>query len=78
MKTLYVIAFLASVVWFCASPDYEPAITATLSLAALIGHSMLERRQSTSSQKLSVSKNSIGIQAGGDVKINATRRSEDE
>lgn len=76
IKILSGLAFIGSIVWFIAQRDYEPAIAIVTSLSAFIaawfGDKKLKRQ---ASQSQSVSKNAIGIQAGGDVKMGNIRTS---
>lgn len=76
IKFLSGLAFIGSVVWFIAQRDYEPAIAIVTSLSAFIaawfGDKKLKRQ---ASQNQSVSKNGIGIQAGGDVNMGNIRTS---
>lgn len=70
VKFLSGLAFIGSIIWFIEQRDYEPAIAIVTSLSAFIaawyGDKKL-KRQATQNQ--SVSKNGIGIQAGGDVNM---------
>lgn len=76
IKLLSGFAFIGSVVWFIAQPDYEPAIAIVTSLSAFIaawfGDKKLKRQ---ANQNQTVSKNGIGIQAGGDVSMGNIRTS---
>jgi hypothetical protein len=76
IKFLSGLAFIGSVVWFIAQRDYEPAIAIVTSLSAFIaawfGDKKLKRQ---AGQNQSVSKNGIGIQAGGDVNMGNIRTS---
>lgn len=70
IKLLSGLAFIGSVVWFIATPDYEPAIASVTSLSALIAILFGERRaKRRAAQSQSVAENAIGIQAGGNVKV---------
>lgn len=70
IKLLSGLAFIGSVAWFIATPDYEPAIAAVTSLSALIAILLGEKRaKRRAAQSQSVAENAIGIQAGGDVKV---------
>lgn len=70
------LAFIGSVAWFFALPDYEPVIAIVTSLSAFIaawfGDKKLKRQ---ANQNQTVSKNGIGIQAGGDVSMGSIRTS---
>lgn len=76
IKLLSGLAFIGSVVWFIAQRDYEPAIAIVTSLstfiAAWFGGKKLKRQ---ANQNQTVSKNGIGIQAGGDVSMGNIRTS---
>lgn len=70
IKLLSGLAFIGSVAWFIATPDYEPAIAAITSLSALIAVLLGEKKaKQRAAQNQSVAENAIGIQAGGDVKV---------
>ena len=76
IKLLSGLAFIGSVAWFIAQPNYEPAIAIVTSLVAFIaawfGDKKLKRQ---ANQNQTVSKNGIGIQAGGDVSMGSIRTS---
>ena len=77
IKLLSGLAFIGSVAWFIAQRDYEPAIAIVTSLSAFIAawlHDKKLKRQANQNQ--TVSKNGIGIQAGGDVSMGSIRTSE--
>ncbi|MGO3890110.1 MAG: hypothetical protein ACTJHW_03945 [Paenalcaligenes sp.] len=67
IKILSGLAFIGSVVWLIAQPDYEPAIAIATSLSAFIAAWFSERKKSAPSQSQTVAENGIGIQAGGNV-----------
>lgn len=70
IKLLSGFAFIGSVAWFIAAPDYEPAIASVTSLTALIAVLFGEMRaKRRAAQSQSVNENGIGIQAGGNVKV---------
>lgn len=74
LKTLAALAFIGSIVWFIAQPDYEPAIAVVTSLSALIGlwgHDKTRRKHARQSQN--VAAGGIGVQAGGDVRIGSVQ-----
>lgn len=76
IKLLSGLAFIGSVVWFIAQRDYEPAIAILTSLSAFIAAWFVDRKQKRqANQNQSISKNGIGIQAGGDVKLGSIRTS---
>lgn len=70
IKILAVAALFGSIVWFIAIPGFEPALAVIGSLSALISIFIIQGRKSgVAKQKQTVSKSSVGIQAGGDIKI---------
>lgn len=70
IKLLSVIALTGSIAWLFVSPGFEPALAVIGSLSALISIFLIQERKSRhAKQQQSVSKSSVGIQAGGDVKI---------
>jgi hypothetical protein len=76
IKLLSGLTFIGSVVWFIAQRDYEPAIAILTSLSTFIAAWFVDRKQKRqANQNQSISKNGIGIQAGGDVKLGSIRTS---
>lgn len=76
IKLLSGLAFIGSVAWFIAQRDYESAIAIVTSLSAFIAawlHDKKLKRQTNQNQ--TISKNGIGIQAGGDVSMGSIRTS---
>ena len=70
IKLLSGLAFIGSVAWFIATPDYEPVIASVTSLSALIAILFGEKRaKRRTAQNQSVAENAIGIQAGGNVEV---------
>jgi hypothetical protein len=70
VKFLALIALLGSIAWVIADPGFEPALAVVGSISALISAYVVEKRTARRAQQhQSVSHSSIGIQAGGDVKI---------
>lgn len=70
VKLLSVAAFIGSIVWMVAAPDYEPALAIVTSLSAFISTVLIEKRKARgATQHQSVSGNGVGIQAGGNVNI---------
>ena len=70
IKILSGIAFIGSIVWFIAVPDYEPAIAIATSLSAFIVAWFGEKRAKRQvSQNQFVAENGLGIQAGSDVSV---------
>lgn len=77
IKTLSGLAFMGSVAWFIAQPDYEPAIAIVTSLSAFIAVWLSERKaKHQAKQSQVVAENGIGIQAGGDVSVGNIRSNE--
>jgi hypothetical protein len=75
VKFLAVVSLIGSTAWMLAAPGYEPALAIVGSLITLIATIAVERRAYTrASQRQTVSKNSIGIQAGGDVTLDSMGR----
>ncbi|HTE15049.1 MAG TPA: hypothetical protein VK642_08215 [Burkholderiales bacterium] len=76
IKILSGLAFIGSVAWFIAQRDYEPAIAIATSLSAFIAAWLGGRKQKRQAdQNQIVSKDGIGIQAGGDVNMGSIRTS---
>lgn len=70
VKILAVIALLCSIGWVIHDPGYEPALAVVVSISALVSVFFVEKRNKRRAQlQQSVSKSSIGVQAGGDVSI---------
>ena len=70
LKLLAGAAFIGSLVWLIALPDYEPAIATITSLSALLASIVSEkRRRGRARQEQTVSGNGVGIQAGGDISV---------
>lgn len=69
IKILSGLAFVGSVVWFIAQPDYEPFIAIVTSLSAFIAAWLGDRKiNRQANQNQTVGENGIGIQAGRDVR----------
>ncbi len=76
IKLVSGLAFIGSVAWFIAQRDYEPAIAILTSLSAFVAAWFFDKKQNRqANQNQSVSKNGIGIQAGGDVNLGSIRTS---
>ena len=76
IKLVSGLAFIGSVAWFIAQRDYEPAIAILTSLSAFVAAWFVDKKQKRqANQNQSVSKNGIGIQAGGDVNLGSIRTS---
>lgn len=70
IKILSALAFIGSIFWFIAEPDYEPAIVAISSLSGfIILWVQGKKTQITPLQNQTVAENGFGIQAGGDVNV---------
>ena len=70
IKILSALAFICSIFWFIAEPDYEPAILAISSLSSFIFLWVKDKKtQSTPLQNQTVAENGFGVQAGGNVNI---------
>lgn len=70
LQILSAAAFIGSIAWLIHSPDYEPAIACMTSLATFLGSFIADRQQKNKSGlHQSVSKGSVGIQAGGDISM---------
>lgn len=70
IKILSALAFVGSVFWLIANPDYEPAIVAITSLSSLLFLWVKDGKTRTiPSQNQSIAENGFGIQAGGDVNV---------
>lgn len=76
IKLLSGLAFIGSVAWFIAQRNYEPAIAILSSLSTFVAAWFVDKKQKRqANQNQSVSKNGIGIQAGGDVNLGSIRTS---
>ena len=70
VKFLAAIALIGSIAWFIAEPGFETALAVVGSISALISAFLVERRNARrAQQQQSISKSSIGVQAGRDVNI---------
>lgn len=70
VKLLATITLIGSIFWVIADPDFEPALAVVGSISALISAFLFEKRNAQRAQQhQSISKSSIGVQAGGDVSI---------
>lgn len=70
VKVLAAIGLAVAIAWLIADPGFEPALAIVVAVSTLISTIIVERRRGQSlQQRQSVSKSSIGIQAGGDVSI---------
>ena len=73
VKLLAAIALMASVAWVIKDPGFESALSVVGSMSALVSAFVLEKRKARRNQRQSVSKSSVGIQAGGDVTVGSIR-----
>ena len=79
MKILAAIAVIGSIAWVIAAPGYESVLAVVGSISALASAFFVERRNARRArQRQSVSKSSIGVQAGGDVRIGSIRDGEND
>jgi hypothetical protein len=69
LKLLALVSLFGAVAWFIASPGYEPALAVFGALAVLVAFD--KHKHEEPGQQQTVSENGIGIQAGGDVKLEA-------
>ena len=70
VKFLAAIALIGSITWVIADPGFEPALAVVGSISALVSAFLVEKRNARRAQQhQSVSKSSVGVQAGGDVSI---------
>ena len=70
LKLLAAVALIGSIAWVIAGPGFEPVLAVVGSISALVSAFLVEKRKVRREQQhQSVSKCSIGVQAGGDVNI---------
>jgi hypothetical protein len=70
IKLVAIVSMVVSIAWFISDPGFEPALAFAGSISALVSTFVVEKRSIRSAQQhQSVSKSSMGIQAGGDVNI---------
>jgi len=70
VKLLLVVALVGSIGWVIAEPGFEPGLAVVASISALISESLIEKRNTRRAQQYqSVSKSSVGVQAGRDITI---------
>ncbi len=70
IKFFAVIALIGSIAWVVSDPGFEPALAVLSSISVLVSLFVVEKRSARRAQQYqSVSKSSIGVQAGGDVSI---------
>ena len=67
---LAVIALIGSIAWVIVSPGFDSGLAVIGSMSALVSSVIVQKRTAfRAKQHQSVSKSSIGVQAGGDVSI---------
>jgi hypothetical protein len=69
MKFLAAIALIGSIAWVIANPGFEPALVVVGSISTLVALFVRDKRNAQRAQQQSVSKSSVGVQAGGNVSI---------
>jgi hypothetical protein len=69
MKFLAAIALIGSIAWVIANPGFEPALAVVGSISTLVALFVRDKRNAQRAQQQSVSKSSVGVQAGGNVSI---------
>jgi hypothetical protein len=70
IKLLAAIALIGSIAWLIVDPGFEPALAVVAAISALVSTLLIQKRVARRPQQhQSVSKSSIGIQAGGDVSV---------
>jgi hypothetical protein len=69
MKFLAAIAVICSIAWVIANPGFESALAVVGSISALVAMFVRDKRNAQRTQQQSVSKSSVGVQAGGNVSI---------
>lgn len=70
VKFLAAIALIGSIAWVIVDPGFESALAVIGSISALVSAFLVEKRNARRAQQLqSVSRSSIGVQAGGNVSI---------
>lgn len=74
VKFLAAIALIVSIGWVIASPGFESALAVVGSISALVSTFIIGKRKAERAQQQSVSKSSVGVQAGGNVSIGDTGR----
>ena len=69
VKLLAAIALIGSIAWVIVDPGFESGLSVVASISALVSAFLVEKRKARRTQHQSVSKSSIGVQAGRDVSI---------
>jgi hypothetical protein len=69
VKFFAAIALIGSIAWVIWDPGFESTLSLVASISALVSAFLVERRNTRRMQQQSVSKSSIGVQVGGDVRI---------
>jgi hypothetical protein len=75
LQILSGIALIVSVLWAVAKPGYDSMLAVVVSFSGLLGLFVANKKKSPQLRQ-SVSKSSVGVQAGGDVIIGAISRDE--
>lgn len=76
IKILSVFALTGSIVWLIAEPNYEPALAVIVSMSTLIANFVVEKQKNVGPvQHQTISDDSVGIQAGGNVTVGDIRTS---
>lgn len=80
LKVIAWIVLVLSVAWFAYEPGFEPAIGIFLALSTLVGllHHKKTLNDATRTQNQNVSGKSVGIQVGGDVRVEPSERQSDD
>ena len=72
VRILAGVGLLLSIAWLIAQPGYAPGLAIITSALTLISTFVVQRKSVRRAQQhQSVSKSSVGIQAGGDVTVGA-------
>jgi hypothetical protein len=70
IRFLAIVALIGSIAWIVSAPGFDSALALVGSMSALVSAFVVEKRSKhLAQQHQSVSKSSVGIQAGGDVSI---------
>lgn len=73
LRILAGIALIVSLLWAVAKPGYDSLLAVVVSLSALLGPFVAPKKK-VPQLRQSVSRSSVGVQAGGDVNIGAISR----
>jgi hypothetical protein len=78
IKILTTFAFLGSLCWLITQPGWEPGIAVVFSLIALIAEFTVKKKSKVQpQQKQTVTGNSTGFQAGGNINISTNKKDDD-